>query len=87
MEEVNEDRDVADFEFASVVVPASWIPQCNYALSWNNNEMSSKNAVAIPINQPVLAFISCLLPFTFYYFVILTLKCHLSPRVDAKTPK
>ena len=31
-----------NFDFTTVVIPASWIPSCNHKLEWNNHEMLSR---------------------------------------------
>ena len=33
--------ETGNFDFATVVIPAEWLPTCNHKLEWNNHEMLS----------------------------------------------
>ena len=54
------------FDFATVVVPATWIERCNYKLSWNNDEMKSfQQSTSTFLNVTLFTFMQILLRFRF----------------------
>ena len=57
----NENGQKGHFDFTSVVIPASWINECDRELKWDNNEMQSKTSPTLRptfSTQILLTFIS-----------------------------
>ena len=62
-----EDTYDGSFDFATVVVPATWIEPCNYELLWNNKEMASfQQSTSTFLNLTLVTFMSILLTICFY---------------------
>ena len=40
--EILNGTELGNYDFATVVIPAEWMPSCNYKLEWNNHEMLSR---------------------------------------------
>ena len=62
-----EENYLGNFDFATVVVPATWIQECNYNLLWNNDEMRSfQQSTSTFFNVTLLTFMSILVTLCFY---------------------